>query len=186
MKTMTFGKLKESFDKLFKDKKTKWIVLAGIVGMVLILLSEVFSGPTASNATMDTPTFDNEAYNEAYIQKMQVDLVALISKIQGVGQVDVLVTLETGVQYVYATDNKTTQDSSEKANKSTEESSLIVIEGKNGKEPVVLKRIEPTIQGVLVVCQGAGNIEVKQAVIDAVTTLCGIKSNRVSVAKMTV
>jgi stage III sporulation protein AG len=40
------------------------------------------------------------------------------------------------------------------------------------------------VQGVVVVCEGAGDIFVRQAVIDAVTTLCGIPANRVSVAKM--
>lgn len=188
MKILNTGNWKKTFDKLFKDKKTRLLVIVGIAGILLIFISDLFTSPTTTKS--DAPSFDNTTYNEQYVQKLQDDLTALISKIDGVGQVEVLVTLETGVQYVYATDYKKTDDSSQSSTdahsqKSSSESSIIIIEGQNGKEPIVLKRIEPTVQGVVVVCQGAGDVRVQQAVTDAVTTVCGIKTNRVSVAKMT-
>ena len=179
---MTFGKLKDSFDKLFKDKKMKLLVIAGIIGILLLFVGDLF-GTGNSNKTKSMPDFDNDAYNEQFIKRMQQDLYNVISRIEGVGEVEIVVTLETGVQYEYATNSKTSTDGS--SQKSSSEYTIITVDGQNGKEPLVLRRIEPTVKGVVVVCEGADNIYVKQAIIDIVTTLCGISANRVSVAKLT-
>lgn len=188
MKIMTFGKFKDSFNKVFKDKKTKILAIVGVAGILLLFMGDLF-GTGTKNPPASLAGFDNEAYNEQFLQKMHADLTSVISKIEGVGQVEVVVTLETGVQYVYATNNKSASDGTYKSEdeystRDSNESSLIIIDGQNGKEPVVLKRIEPTIQGVVVVCEGADNVYVKQAVLNTVTTLCGVTANRVSIAKL--
>jgi stage III sporulation protein AG len=160
----------------------------GLIGILLIFAGEMLNFD-ANKKSNNSPSVDENTYNEQYVQKLQADLTSFISKIEGVGQVEVLVTLETGVQYVYATNQKSTGDSAQKSEedysqKTSSETSVILMDGENGKEPLVLKRIEPVVQGVVVVCQGADNINVKQMVIETVSTLCGIKTNRVSVAKM--
>jgi len=191
MKILTFTKLKDSLDKLFKEKKTKWLVIVGIAGIVLIMLGDFLGSPSKKTPSSSELQFDNDAYNIQYVEKLQKDLTEFISKIEGVGAVEVLVTLETGVQYVYATNTKSSDDSSytsddKQSQKWSQESNIIIVDGAGGKEPLVLKRIEPVVQGVVVVCGGADNIKVKEAVIEAVTTLCGIGSNRVSVTKMAI
>lgn len=178
---MKSEKFKETFEKIFKDKKMRLIALAAVAGVALLLLGNVFTG-SGSQKTTNTPLFDNDAYNMQFIQNRQQELQRMIQVIDGVGRVQVEVSLETGVRYVYATNDKSSSDGN--AGKSSNESTIIVVDGQNGKEPIVLMRIEPTIQGVVVVCDGADNVFVKQAIIEAVTRLCGISANRVSVAKM--
>jgi hypothetical protein len=180
MKIMTLGGFKDSFKKLFKDRKSKMLVMAGIAGILLLFVGDIFG--SGAGKTQSIPEFDNDAYNAQFVEKTMQDLYGVISKIEGVGEVEIAVTLETGVQYEYAANSKTTSDGT--SQKSSSEHTLITVDGKNGKEPIVLKRIEPTIKGVVVVCTGADNIYVKQAVIDIATTLCGISANRVSVAKL--
>lgn len=178
---MKLDQLKEIFDKAFKDKKMRLIAVVAAAGVALLLLGNLFTG-SGTTQKSDAPLFDNDAYNAEFISNRQQELQRLISAIDGVGRVQIEVSLATGVQYVYATNDKSSTDSN--GDRSSSESTIITVDGANGKEPVVLKRIEPTIQGVVVVCDGADNIFVKQAIIEAVTRLCGITVNRVSVAKM--
>ncbi len=181
---------KKSIWDLFSGnkKKTRILIVVGVIGVVLLLAGEMLSNLGAKNSTANM-TFDENQYNEQYLQNLKDNLTAVLSKVEGVGAVEVMITLETGVQYVYATNEKTTGDRSQEgseefAEKNTSETTVILVDGASGKEPLVLKRIEPTVQGVVVVCQGAGSVQVREAIIEAVMIVCGVKSNRVSVIKM--
>ncbi len=129
-------------------------------------------------------------YNEQFIAQTEAKLTEFISQIDGVGSAQVFVTLETGVQYIYATQEKQSGDSSYSdggagSRKSSSETSLTIIDGEKGETPVLLKRIEPSVLGVVVACDGAGDPAVREAVTQAVKTLCGIGANRVSVTQKT-
>jgi stage III sporulation protein AG len=137
MKILTFTKLKDSIDKLFKEKKTKWLVIVGIAGIVLIMLGDFLGGSPKKALSSSELQFDNDAYNAQYVEKLQKDLTEFISKIEGVGAVEVLVTLETGVQYVYAANTKTSDDSSytsdnKQSQKSSQESNIIIVDSGDG------------------------------------------------------
>ena len=41
-----------------------------------------------------------------------------------------------------------------------------------------------TVQGVVIVCEGGGSARVREDVTEAVSVLCGIGANRISVTKM--
>ena len=49
---------------------------------------------------------------------------------------------------------------------------------------LLLKEITPTVAGVVVVCSGADDVNVRQRVVDVVTTALGTSSNRVCVTLM--
>ena len=62
-----------------------------------------------------------------------------------------------------------------------EDSSIqVVTRGSEGKI-IVLKEIKPEVKGVIVVAEGAENIEVKEKLYQAVKTALGISGNRVEV-----
>ena len=101
-----------------------------------------------------------------------------------------MVTLENGIEYVYANSQKksndNTQDFDEGANKkstdkNTLEQDVTVIDGKDGKQALVVTELEPTVKGVVVVCEGGGDIKVVENLTNAVTTALNISSTRVSV-----
>ena len=52
------------------------------------------------------------------------------------------------------------------------------------KEALVLTQLEPKIQGVVIVCEGAGNIRVEADLTNVVTTALNIPSTRVCVVKI--
>ena len=50
-------------------------------------------------------------------------------------------------------------------------------------EVVVTRRMYPVYQGAVVVCQGAGDSRVRLTVVDAVSVLTGLSSDKISVVK---
>ncbi len=181
-------KIRQTMEQLKKGGRNRTtLICLGVasIGILMILLS---GGKEQGNPQETKTMLDENAYNAQFVAQLQADLTRLVCEIDGVGEAEVLVTLESGVQYVYATENKSSGDRSVSGDesiseKASSETSIVIVDGENGKAPVLLQRIEPVVMGVLVVCDGGGDIRVQQAVTDAVTTVCGIGSNRVTVTK---
>jgi len=173
-----------------KDFKLKIIVLLGILGMTLILLSQFADNDRGGQG--QPPTMGSaELANQEYIAQLEARLESLISQIEGVGRNRVMVTLESGVEYVYAQEHRRSTDTTHASNgevpvggriqESIEERFILVDTEFGRREALVLTRIPPRVQGVIIVCEGANNPVVEQKLISVVTTALGIPSTRVSV-----
>lgn len=180
--------LKQMVDRLFQGKKTsKIIFIIGIIGILLIFLSSVIPHKTNNSSATST---QETITSEEYTSNLETKLTELAEGINGVGKAKVMVTLENGIEYVYANSQKksndNTQDFDEGANKkstdkNTLEQDVTVIDGKDGKQALVVTELEPTVKGVVVVCEGGGDIKVVENLTNAVTTALNISSTRVSV-----
>ena len=172
------------------DKKIKWIVLIGMIGILLILLSEIL--PQHTTAPQDAVSVYID--NETFCRQTEEKIYNLVSSIQGVGEAQVWVTLESGAEYVYLQEEirntDTTKDYDSEGVKTLREKDnseqKYILVNKNGEEqPLLQKQLEPTVQGVVIVCEGAGSAQVNEQVVNAVTCALGISSNRVYVAQLT-
>ena len=185
--TINLHQMSEKIGALFKgDKKIKFIVLAGLLGILFIFLSGGKTGTVQKKSTDVTiPAFSTEELSAQTEKKLS----ALVGGINGVGRCSVMVTYENGIEYVYANESKSTSDvldegeGGKKQEKNSQENNLVIIDTGNGKEALRVKEIQPKVRGVVVVCDGADNITVRQRVIDAVTTALDISSAKVYVAK---
>jgi len=168
----------------------KIILGAGLIGIALIFLSGFLtnSGKTEQKANSAATASTAQEY-ETHLEK---ELTALITKIQGVGNASVMVTLEQTKQSVYAKEEKnsgqTTKDQSDGSTRNemdqSNETNYILVKAADGSEQALaVTEIQPVIKGVVVVCDGGGNTAVQQSVIDAVTTALDISSVRVCVIK---
>ena len=172
------------------DKKIKWIVLIGMIGILLILLSEILPQNTKTPQDAVSVSIDNETF----CRQTEEKIYNLVSSIQGVGEAQVWVTLESGAEYVYLQEEIRNTDTTKDYNsegvktlreKDNSEQKYILV-NKNGEEqPLLQKELEPTVQGVVIVCEGAGSAQVNEQVVNAVTCALGISSNRVYVAQLT-
>ena len=189
-------KLKEQVTRfLSKDLKIKLIVMLGILGMALILISQ-FTGTGGGRASgQPPPARTPEFTNEEYIRMLEQRLQTLISEIDGVGRNKVMVTLESGVEYVYAQEERRSTDTTHqpggselavggRVQESIEQRFILVDTEFGRREALVLTRRPPRVQGVVIVCEGADNILVQEKLISVVTTALGIPSTRVSVVKI--
>lgn len=120
-------------------------------------------------------------------------LKTLLSQVEGVGKVDVMITYSSAGENVPAYDiKKSTEDTEEKdseggtrnVNQEQYESTLAYEESQSGgKTPVILKRIEPEIKGVLVVAEGADNVEVRDRIFSAVSVVLDVPKHKVQVVQ---
>ena len=166
-------------------KGIKWAVILGVLGMLLILLSEWWPAKGAPSEPAAAKTVDD------YRLAMESDLQQLLQSMEGVGTCRVYVTLESGVEYVYAKEQRENSDykedkvaEGEKVSKSADtQENIILIDGSDGKTGLLLTEIQPQVKGVVVVCSGADTAAVSERVTQAVVTALNISSRRVCVTK---
>jgi stage III sporulation protein AG len=187
---------KSAFQRLAEnDTYRKIAVGGGILGIFLIALSGSLKGCSTQTSTTSTSSASTVSAitAESYEKVLEDKLASIISQINGAGNVRVMVTLEQTTKDVYATEDKTddqekddnTESGSGKKEKSnSKEQKYLVIKDENGAEKVVqVTEIQPIVKGVVVVCDGGGDLKVQQDITTAVTTALNITSVRVCVIK---
>ncbi len=169
---------------LRNGKGRKLLLIAGTVGIVLLALSELLPEHTETTATALTA--------EEFVRQTEERLQTIVSRIDGAGECEVLVTLENGVEYVYATEQRISSDRKEDTDDSTSrltqsdgsESAAIIVETDNGREGLLVTEIQPTIRGVVIVCEGGDRAEVCVRIREAVTVAMNLSAKRVCVTKL--
>lgn len=139
--------LKELRGFLTDDKK---LTVALIIGAALILFLSIGGLKSGETEAADRPYEDRSAY-EAELEKRLTDI---LSEIEGIGELRVMVTLDTSEQTEY---------------------------GKNENMLISVKM--PQVRGVIVVCGGGDSVIVREKVVRAVTSVFAVSSTRVSVIK---
>lgn len=170
-------------------KFVRIIIVLGLVGIGLILLSGLLPDKTNDE---DNQTNSQVAYVSLaqYENNLEQSLADIISSIDGAGKTRVMLTMDSTVEQVYATDKTMSQKDTVNSGEATEtnkdtsaNSTYITVELSDGtQQTVLLKEIQPRVRGVLVVCNGGDNSVVKEKIVDAVTKALDISSSRVSVA----
>ena len=103
---------------------------------------------------------------------LEAQLSALLSRVEGAGQVEVLLTKQSGDENIYQTD--TTQG----------EGTSTVTTVMGGEAPVLRQTLYGKYQGALVVCQGADSAAVRLNLVNAVAGLTGLSTDCITVIKM--
>jgi len=166
---------------LFADKKTRYILIIMISLGLLALIWPV------TNDTEPIVVEDNNekpaAYGAAKKTQLAVELEKILSQIDGVGQVQVSITLASDGMKTYATNIRTEKRQTEENNESDkkislEESTDRTLAVSSGK-PLLIEEKTPEILGVLVVADGARVPAVQEKLINATATLLQIPTHRV-------
>lgn len=171
-------KIEKIKDFLKKDKKLAFMLLLAIVGVILLVCSEFISKEKSEELK------NNIVNTREYAENIEEKLVEIISAIDGAGSVSVMVTIETGEENVYAKQVKSDEQSdSEKTVSQYEYEYIVVKSGSSSENGMLLKVIEPNIRGVAVVCDGGDNASVRENIINTVSAVLNIKTNKISVCK---
>lgn len=129
---------------------------------------------------------------EQYIKEMEAKAESLLSGVNGAGQVKVMITLRASSEQVVEKDMPVTrsqtseQDSqggSRMVSEFAMEDATVYRKGNGYEEPYVVKTLSPSVEGVVVVAEGAGNGEVSKNLSEAVQILFGVEAHRVKVLK---
>lgn len=154
----------------FADSRSRRIALVavGLVGIALIGLSEWLPKKTATE-TAQTVTA-NEA--EAALEKR---LTELLSRVDGVGACKVMVTLENGVRHLYATDRTSGENSAAE--------STLTVDTDDGPRGLLITDLQPSVRGVVVVCDGGGSEAVQKRVKSLIGAAFEISAHKICVVK---
>ena len=129
----------------------------------------------------------------SYITELETKLEQMLFNMENVGKVDVLITLQSSEEKIVEKDipinrsNTEEQDSGggsrSVSNVDTQE--ITIYETDSGKStPYVVKTTSPKVEGVVVVCEGAGIGSVSKNITDAIEVLFGIEPHKIKVVKM--
>ena len=160
-----------------KDMMLHVIVILGIVGMGCILLSSFLTSENEEIPVQQTENLSESP--QEYRNRIQGELCSLLSKVAGVGNVEVLVTLQGSEEYHYAQEGDSLITDEQVKNKHT----YVTIGGSDGK-PLVESVTHPPIIGVVVACEGGDRSTVKESVYHAVSVACGISTADIYVTKL--
>lgn len=112
---------------------------------------------------------------------LEESLSRILSMIDGAGKVEVLLTPARGEETIYQTDD-TVSSGEHSADK---RSDTVLITGDGRIETGLIQQINPPVyQGAVVVCQGAGDPQVRLALVQAVKSVTGLSSDKITVLKM--
>ena len=155
-------------------KKYKYVALVVLAGVVLMLLP---SGKGEQQTSSDQPVNVSEAYSLAETEKR---LEQLLGRIRGVGQVQVMLTLKSGSSLQLAENRSTSLRDTE----DRQDRDVVTLNRGSGYEDVVVtEQTYPVYQGAVIVCQGAGDSGVHLAVVQAVSVLTGLGSDKITVVQ---
>ncbi|MCD7846822.1 MAG: hypothetical protein LUG49_02145 [Oscillospiraceae bacterium] len=162
---MNLDKLKEKF-----RLSSKQMIYLGVTVLSVILILMLNSFESEDEVSGDSETIPD--VSSEYAEELKLQLEEIISKIDGVGDVTVMLTIESSASYVYTTDI-------DKDELETKTETVII-----GNKEALIERIDnPQVSGVLVVCTGGDRAVIQEQVIKAVSTVLDIPSNKVYVAK---
>ena len=159
--------------------KYKYVALIAILGILLLLWptekSESAAEAPAVSVKPAEETLDDLTATENKMKN-------ILSKIQGVGQLELMLTLDKSASSQYVENTDLRYDGQAKMPENYQRTAEPVILTQDNQEALILEESTyPTYRGCLVVCEGGGNAAVKLAVTSAVAALTGLSSDRITV-----
>ncbi len=150
--------------------KYKYPILVVLVGLGLMLLpgkTEPEPSPAAEE-TVQAPD-------------LEAKLASILSQIEGAGQVQVLLTEESGRETLYQTDSQSDADG---AGTRRTEDTVLVEDASRTETGLIRQTLEPKYRGAVVLCQGADQPSVRLAIVEAVRCVTGLGADKISVLNM--
>ena len=152
-------------------KKYRYSIIAVLAGLAILLIP-------GRKAVVEEETVLTE---ESVQKDMAQELSAILSKIEGVGKVEVMLTIRSGETTHYQRDEDigSNGDSS-----SLRQETIILTDSDRNQHPLITQVVPPQYLGAVIVCQGADQPSVKWAIVEAVSKATGLGTDQISVLKM--
>ena len=184
-------------------KKIENLVFFVVVLIITIVVINVIWND--KNTSKDTKEVDNNkklaTVNQVQTQTEQVSqeqtlsqkLESILSKIQGVGDVNVFINYSESSEDVAmynenskssTTDETDTSGGVRKIQETDSQKDVIFQENDGVKTPMTKKVVEPKIEGAIITAKGASNIDVKTNIIQAVEAATGLATHKIQVFEM--
>ncbi len=200
IKMLQLSKIIEYFKYIINTKNKKKsienAVIIATIGVIVIIAGSTFLGgskkeeavqPLVTAGNNDNGIIASSSGNT----DIEYEIEKVLSQIVGAGRVTIMITYSSGKEIVPVTDTKKTGNvtlekdnggGTRDVNESNFESSVVYEDGHDGtKKAVIAKELLPQVKGVVVVADGAGDIGVRDNLLNAVQVLVDIPIHRIKV-----
>ena len=143
------------------------------VGVLLLLVPTSHSKENSSAVVLNTE-------EDFSVEALEEKLEHILAQIEGAGQVNVMLTAESGMKRIFAQDGWLEQ---ENGSIQRESETVVISSGTGTQETVLVQQIYPQFQGALVVAEGGGDPSVRLNLTEAVAALTGLGADKISVCK---
>ncbi len=143
----------------------RYVVIVLLAGLALMLI------PGQEEETQP------QAETQPQTNTTQEALEEILGQIDGVGRVQVMLTIAAGEQTVYEYNEVSSGDSLQRE-------AVVITDENRAEQGLVQQVIPPVYQGAIVVCQGGDRASVRLAVVEAVASVTGLGTNQITVLKM--
>lgn len=183
------------------ERKKLIIIALAIVGIMLIIFSDFLKKDRQFDLGVIHEEIESEEatakINEQFItdiSEMETEyeksLQAMLSKINGITEVEVMVNIDSTNVQMYEKDivfgSQTTVETDQGGGKrtvedETKETKLVYVRQGDQEVPVLLKTEKPLVRGVFIIAKGVESATVKQMVTEAVSRVLDVPTYRISV-----
>lgn len=159
-------------DKLSSRQKGMLLAILAALGVLLVILG-IFSEKKDSEAVVQKNISGNYETLE-YITRLENKISNITEQITGSDDVKVIVSVSSGTEYVYVSNEELDENYSAKE--------YITVRGENGADTLILlKEIYPDVTGVSVACRGGDDPVIQAKLIRVISTSLGVSSNRICI-----
>lgn len=148
--------------------KYRYAALILVIGILLMLI------PSGSKAEIPAVETLSQKSEESGVEEK---LANILSKVQGAGRVEVILSFASGAQTQYH-ENTDSDGTGQRTD-------TVIVTDSQRNQSALVSRIDPPVYlGAIVVCQGADSASVRLAIVDAVSKYTGLGADQISVLKM--
>lgn len=170
--------------RFFKIKQAKSVFVVLIVAIIALL---ILSKPISLKGVGGSSVNSNLGYMTGldYCNQLENKLVDVLGCINGVGEISVMVTVESSPEIKLATSTdertNTTNNGSGVVTNNTVVSDPVIIGSSGQNNPIVLSEMSPQITGVIVVAKGAKDVKVRLNLLQAVEALLNVPTENIQI-----
>lgn len=151
-------------------ERYRFALLVALAGIILLILPSGGGGSNESSAELALTDSGDDS-----IEALEKEMEDILSKIDGVGELHLMLTMESSEELQLAQNADVSADG-DSFRQSTETVTL-------SDGTVITRRDAPVCRGALAVCTGGDNAAVRLAVTEAISALTGLRSDRITVIK---
>lgn len=173
------------------------ILIVTIIAINFILSDKKETTKSENNTSNKRLAITNQnevsSENTENTESLSEKLEYILSKISGVGDVNVFINYSQSSEMVAMYNENSKSSSTEETDTSggirkieeTDAQKEIVYQENNGeKTPITQKIVKPKIEGAIITAKGASNVNVKTNIIQAVEAATGLATHKIQVFEM--
>jgi stage III sporulation protein AG len=188
-------------------KAFRWLVLIGLIGAAMLLAASLMNMKTidpAKNPDLSPPGDEDIPQQEMFLAggerksspftdietEFENQLKDILETMIGVGTADVMVTVDSTEETIVQLNEKKMSQITEETDRNgakrhitdiSSDGQVVLYEISGNKSPIIVKKLNPRIRGVIIVAKGAENPTVHKLIAEAVSRGLDVPMHRISV-----